>query len=76
MQEVLQLQGVTDFRGGSPRDILQAGYKFGLFDDEALWLTMLKKRNLAIYVYNEDEINEMVHLIRGLRTMLWQLGVF
>lgn len=64
MQEVLQLQGVTDFRGGSPRDILQAGYRFGLFDDEALWLMMLKKRNLAIHVYNEDDINEMVHLIR------------
>ena len=64
MQEVLQLQGVTDFRGGFPRDILQAGYRFGLFDDETLWLMMLKKRNLAIHVYNEDEINEMVHLIR------------
>ena len=49
---------------GSPREILQLGYKMGFVDDSAVWLLMLKRRNLSVHIYNEDEVDEMIILIR------------
>ena len=49
---------------GSPREILQLGYKLGFVDDSAVWLTMLKNRNTSVHIYNEEEIDEMLLLIR------------
>ena len=49
---------------GSPREILQLGYKIGFINDSEVWLLMLKKRNTSVHIYNEDEIDEMIMLIR------------
>ena len=49
---------------GSPREILQLGYKVGFVNDSEVWLLMLKKRNTSVHIYNEDEVNEMIMLIR------------
>ena len=49
---------------GSPREILQLGYKLGFVNDSAVWLLMLKKRNTSVYIYNEQEVDEMILLIR------------
>ena len=49
---------------GSPREILQLGYKLGFVDDAAVWLLMLKKRNTSVHIYNEQEVDEMILLIR------------
>ena len=38
---------------GSPREILQLGYKLGFVNDSAVWLLMLKKRNTSVHIYNE-----------------------
>ncbi len=46
------------------RDILQLGYKLGFVDDAAVWLLMLKKRNTSVHIYNEQEVDEMILLIR------------
>ena len=51
-------------RQGSPREILQLGYKMGFLDDSAVWLSMLKKRNTSVHIYNEDEADELLLLIR------------
>ena len=64
LQEVLRLHGVSGAETGSPREILQLGYKFGFIDDAAVWLLMLKKRNTFMHVYNDDEIDEMLLLVR------------
>ena len=45
---------------GSPREILQLGYKIGFINDSEVWLLMLKKRNTSVHIYNEDEVNEMI----------------
>ena len=29
-----------------------------------IWLLMLKKRNTSVHIYNEDEVDEMIVLIR------------
>ena len=49
---------------GSPREILQLGYKLGFVNDSAVWLLMLKKRNTSVHIYNEQEVDEMILLIR------------
>lgn len=43
---------------------MQLWYRFGFIDDEAAWLLMLKKRNLSVHMYNEEEADEMILLIR------------
>ncbi len=45
-------------------DALQLGYKIGFINDSEVWLLMLKKRNTSVHIYNEDEIDEMIMLIR------------
>lgn len=78
LQAVLRVHGVQDAQTGSPREIIQLGYKVGMVDDSAVWLLMLKKRNTSVHIYNEDEADEMLLLIRdsfihafdGLRTTL------
>lgn len=60
----MKQHGVTDAQTGSPREILQLGYKLGFVDDAQVWLLMLKKRNTSVHIYNEEEIDEMLLLIR------------
>ena len=60
LQEVLRMHGVE----GSPREILQVGYKVGFVNDSSVWLLMLKKRNTSIHIYNEEEIDELIVFIR------------
>ena len=55
---------MDDVSTGSPRKILQFGYKFGFINDSAAWLIMLKKRNTSVYMYNEDEVEELVLIIK------------
>ena len=64
LQEVLKLHGAAGAETGSPREILQLGYRLGFVNDSAVWLLMLKKRNTSVHIYNEDEIDEMIMLIR------------
>ena len=64
LQQVMRDHGVEGAETGSPREILQLGYKIGFIDDETAWLTMLKKRNRSAHEYDEDEIEEIVLLIR------------
>lgn len=64
LQAVLRVHGVEGAETGSPRELLQLGYKLGFVEDSAVWLSMLKKRNTVVHIYDEDEIDEMVLLIR------------
>ena len=64
LQEILKLHGAAGAETGSPREILQLGYKLGFLNDSAVWMLMLKKRNVSMYLYNEDDIDEMILLVR------------
>ena len=64
LQAVLRAHGAEGAETGSPREILQLGYKLGFVQDSTVWLTMLKKRNTSVHIYDEDEIDEMLLLIR------------
>ena len=60
----MRLHSVEGAATGSSREILQLGYKIGFINDSEVWLLMLKKRNTSVHIYNEDEIDEMIMLIR------------
>ena len=60
LQEILRLHGAEGADTGSPREIL----KLGFVNDSAVWLLMLKKRNTSVHIYNEQEVDEMILLIR------------
>lgn len=64
LQAVLRIHGAEGAETGSPREILQLGYKLGFVNDSVVWLLMLKKRNTSAHIYNEEEIDEMLLLIR------------
>ena len=64
LQEVMRKHGIEDASNGSPREILQLGYKFGFINNSETWLLMLKKRNTSVHIYNEEEIDELILLIR------------
>ena len=49
---------------GSPREILMLAYKLGYIDGENVWITMLKRRNEAVHIYDEDRIDELMLLIK------------
>lgn len=63
LQQMLRLHGVEGAETGSPRDILKLGFRVGFLDDEAVWLLMLKRRNLAVHVYDEAEADQLVQEI-------------
>ena len=64
LQEILRLHGAEGADTGSPREILQLGYKLSFVNNSAVWLLMLKKRNTSVHIYNEQEVDEMILLIR------------
>ena len=64
LQEIMRRHSVAEVATASPREILQLAYKFGFINDSEIWLLMLKKRNTSVYIYNEDEVDEMIVLIR------------
>lgn len=64
LQEIMRMHGIEESSTGSPREILQLAYKIGFISDSEVWLLMLKKRNTSVHIYNEDEVDEMILLIR------------
>ena len=60
----MRKHGIEDASTGSPREILQLGYKFGFINNSETWLLMLKKRNTSVHIYNEEEVDELILLIR------------
>lgn len=64
LQEIMRTHSVEGASTGSPHEILQLGYKIGFINDSEVWLLMLKKRNTSVRIYNENEIDEMIMLIR------------
>ncbi len=63
LQQTLRLHGVQGAETESPREILKLGFRVGFVDDEAVWLDMLKRRNLSVHVYDEEKAEELVGYI-------------
>lgn len=53
MKELLEKEGVTEARTGSPRQILKSAYQAGMVTDEVLWMDALAARNNVAHAYNQ-----------------------
>ncbi|SHK37463.1 HI0074 family nucleotidyltransferase substrate-binding subunit [Fibrobacter sp. UWEL] len=60
LQELMRLHGIEEAENGSPREILRAGFKYGFLNDESTWLSMLKDRNSASHIYDEESFNSVL----------------
>lgn len=63
VREVLEIHGVSNFKTGSPREILKTAYQFNFLSDEKVWLDMLKSRNTIAHVYDETAALELTNAI-------------
>ncbi len=63
LRDVLSLHGIAEAATDSPREILKAAYALGWLKSETVWLDMLKKRNIAIHVYDEERARTVTSLI-------------
>ena len=63
LKDVLSLHVIAEAATGSPREIFKAAYALGWLKNEAVWLDMLKKRNIAIHVYDEERARTVTSLI-------------
>lgn len=52
LQDLLQERGLVEVRG--PKPVLQQAFQDGLLQDGVLWMEMLRARNEASHLYDED----------------------
>ena len=60
MKEILEYNGVSEKKTGSPRQILKEAYQAGMIKDEAIWLSALDSRNNVAHAYNHDIAMDIV----------------
>ena len=65
MKEVLETQGYSDAKTGSPRKILRTAYQAKKIDDEELWLDALVARNNVSHAYNQAIALNIVRETKG-----------
>lgn len=60
MKEILEVNGFSEGKTGSPRQILKTAYGAGMIEAEELWLKALVSRNNAAHAYNKEIALEIV----------------
>ena len=60
MKEILEANGFSEGRTGSPKQILKTAYSAGMITDEEMWLDALVSRNNVAHAYNKDIALEIV----------------
>ncbi|MGB0679121.1 MAG: HI0074 family nucleotidyltransferase substrate-binding subunit [Polyangiales bacterium] len=58
----LEIEGMS---ASSPRQAFRAAFTAGLIDDEALWLGMIRDRNLSVHTYDEALAWALMQRIQG-----------
>lgn len=54
MKELLEANGISEGKTGSPKMILKAAYQAGMIQDEDVWLDALTSRNNVAHSYNKE----------------------
>lgn len=54
MKEILEENGFSEGKTGSPRQILKTAYSAGMIEEEELWLEALVSRNNVAHAYNKE----------------------
>lgn len=64
IKDYLEYLGLTE-KTGSPREVIQLGFKQGIINDGEMWIQMMLSRNLLSHLYNEDTSREIFEKIRN-----------
>ncbi len=56
LKRILEIEG---FNPKSPRETFEFAYKNDIIENEDIWLNMLMDRNIAVHVYNEEEVDKI-----------------
>lgn len=78
MKEILEQQGFSENKTGSPRQVLKTAYQAGMINNEEVWLLALQARNNVAHAYNEAIAQNIVResqeiyiaMFRDLKTTL------
>ncbi|MCK4608760.1 MAG: nucleotidyltransferase substrate binding protein [Gammaproteobacteria bacterium] len=62
LKDLLLLEG---FDVATPRATIKQAFQAGHIKNGDIWLDALEKRNLMTHIYDEDESEVVVHLIKG-----------
>lgn len=80
IKDYLEYLGYTE-KTGSPREIIQNGYKQGVIKDGEKWIQMMLSRNSLSHIYDEKTsreiyskiFNEYIALLENLKSELEQV---
>ncbi|MFH1644774.1 MAG: nucleotidyltransferase substrate binding protein [bacterium] len=56
LKKILSFKGII---ANSPRDVFREAAKQDLIDDPEIWFEFIKKRNLTVHTYNQDDAEEI-----------------
>ena len=63
LKELLQYEGRSEARSGSPREILKTAFQVYDFVDEDLWIAMLRDRNNMSHIYDGNAARKLAQTI-------------
>ncbi len=72
MKEILEDNGFSEGRTGSPKQILKTAYSAGMINDEEIWLKALQSQNNVAHAYNEDIA---IDIVRNARESYYEMFV-
>lgn len=70
MKQILEKQGRTDTRIGSPKTIIKIAYQCGMIRDMEGWLELLEARNILAHTYSDED---SLAVIRKVKETYWEL---
>lgn len=72
MKEILEVNGFSEGKTGSPRQILKTAYSAGMIEEEELWLEALVSRNNVAHAYNKEIALEIVRSTKAVYFKLFE----
>jgi len=63
MKDYLEEQGITDIIGS--KNAIRHAFNKGLVDDGEIWMNMVRDRNLASHIYDDETAEELFNEIRN-----------
>ena len=65
IKEIMNENGFSEGKTGSPKQIIKSAYAAGIIDDEQKWLDMLDSRNEVSHSYNEEVAADIVNAVKS-----------
>ena len=74
LKDYLEYMGIIE-KTGSPREVIQSGFKQGIIENGEMWIKMMLSRNTLAHLYDEEESRKVYKLIKeDYITLLQQLN--